>query len=147
MKKRFSIKFTNKSYKEYYSLDGAIVGEVDEALESLEERADEVGKQLGKKRQINLTGAKEKKLRSSGIRIIYQITDRIVDILEIVEILLIDFKRNETDEVKFDQLSMIDQIFDENFDDMDEDIKAEILEHYAHGRVMEAYQIWLNTKK
>lgn len=56
-----------------------------------------VGKPLGKRRQINLTGTREKKLRSSGIRIIYQITDKRVEVLQIVEILLIDFKRNESE--------------------------------------------------
>ena len=66
MEKRFSIKFTKKAYKEYISLDGSIVGEVDVALEY------KVGKPPGNKRQINLTGTKEKKLRSSGIRIIYR---------------------------------------------------------------------------
>jgi mRNA interferase RelE/StbE len=97
MKKRFAVKFTKKSYKEYAALDGAIINEVDEALGTLELRADEVGKPLGKKRQIDLRGTKERKLRSSGIRIIYQITDKRVDILEIVEVLLIDFKKDKTD--------------------------------------------------
>jgi mRNA interferase RelE/StbE len=176
MEKRFSINFTKKALKEYNSLDGAIVGEVDEALESLEERADEVGKPLGNKRQINLTGTKEKKLRSSGIRIIYQITDRRIEVLQIVEILLIDFKRDETelyqeaehrylealkrggtedgnalllwrqkDSVteEIEPINIIDLIFDGWFDSLSENIKDEILDHYAHGRVELAYLVWL----
>ncbi len=97
MEKRFLVQFTKKSLKEYEALDGSIIEEVNTALESLEQRADQVGKLLGNKRQIHLKGTKEKKLRLSGVRIIYQITDQYVDILAIVNILLIDFKKNDTE--------------------------------------------------
>ncbi len=83
MEKRFLVQFTKKSLKEYEALDGSIIEEVNTALESLEQRADQVGKLLGNKRQIHLKGTKEKKLRRSGVRIIYQITDQYVDILAI----------------------------------------------------------------
>lgn len=181
MEKRFAVKFTKKSFKEYEELDGAIIGEVDAALETLESRADEVGKPLGKRRQIDLTGTKEKKLRGSGIRIIYHITDRKVEILEIVEILLIEYKKNDTDiyreaeiryqkarqrrdiddtdrilywnlppsenEVNLNQPSMIDQIFDETFANLDKELKRKILDEYVHGRIESAYQIWLKSRE
>lgn len=41
---------------------------------------------------------------------------------------------------------MIDQIFDEHFDALDESIKEEILYHYAHGRVEEAHNIRIRNK-
>ncbi|WP_175425248.1 hypothetical protein [Paenibacillus nuruki] len=66
MEKRFLVQFTKKSLKEYEALDGSIIEEVNTALESLEQRADQVGKLLGNKRQIHLKGTKEKKLRRSG---------------------------------------------------------------------------------
>jgi len=175
MEKRFLVQFTKKSLKEYEALDGSIIEEVNTALESLEQRADQVGKALGNKRQIHLKGTKEKKLRSSGVRIIYQITDQYVDILAIVNILLIDFKKNDTElymeaEIRFqetkngieppqknspfiwktdiianqdlDQDSMIDQIFDNQFDDLEKSIKDRILHHFSYGEVATAYQIW-----
>jgi len=96
MKKKFIIKMDPDAYHEYERLDNSIIEEVDKALESLEERADEVGKVLGKKRQIDLTGSKEKKLRGPGVRIIYTITNEIVEVLRIVVILAVAYKKDET---------------------------------------------------
>lgn len=100
MENKFIIRMDPDASREYEKLDNSIIGEVDTALESLEKRADEVGKPLGKKFQINLTGSKEKKLRSSGIRIIYTITNDYVDILRIVVILTVAYKKNEIDVYK-----------------------------------------------
>lgn len=175
MAQRFRIKFVPKSWEEYRSLDHSIIEEVNKALESLEERADEVGKALGNRREIRLHGTREKKLRGPGVRIIYQITERQVEVLQIVEILLIDFKKNEdkiykTAEIRhmeafkkgglddsIEELwwsqtlieeeliepSMIDQIFDENFDHLPQLVADEILELYTHGQVTKAYEVWL----
>ncbi|WP_407272057.1 hypothetical protein [Radiobacillus sp. PE A8.2] len=96
MEDKFIIKMDPDAFKEYEDLDNSIVGEVDKALESLEKRADQVGKRLGKKRQIDLTGSKEKKLRRSGVRIIYTITNEYVEVLQIVVILAIGYKKDET---------------------------------------------------
>ncbi|KIL37654.1 hypothetical protein SD71_03400 [Cohnella kolymensis] len=150
---------------------------MDEALQSLEQRADAIGKVLGKKRSVDLTGSKEKKLRSSGIRIIYIISNdfREVEVLQIVEVLLVDFKRkdydvyrdalerlqrywrdgledkedgslywnlNEDNPIDLNEPSMIDQIFNENFDNLDEEIKDKIIELFNHGDVIGAYEIW-----
>lgn len=156
-------------------MDHSIIEEVDKALESLEERADEVGKALGNRRELQLHGTREKKLRGPGVRIIYQITDRQVEVLRIVEILLVDFKKNETKiykraemrhveafkrgglddsiqelwwshasiEEELSKPSMIDQIFDENFDQILQVVADEIIELYARGQVTEAYEVWL----
>lgn len=174
--RRFKVKFCKKAAKEYEDqLNGSMLSEINEALDSLEERADQVGKQLGNKRCIDLTGSKEKKLASSGIRIIYVITNSTnVEILTIVEVLLVAFKKNETDIYEeaerrlnryrtfgiedidnnslfwkpkvpnnndIDVPTMIDQIFDETFDDIEESIKMTIIEHYSRGDVQLALEI------
>jgi uncharacterized protein YicC (UPF0701 family) len=36
--------------------------------------------------------------------------------------------------------------FNEDFDDLEEEIKQDILENYSHGNVELAYQIWLTSK-
>lgn len=180
MEKRFTVKFTIQARKEYDRLDASIIGEVNTALETLEYSADMVGKRLGKKREVNLTGTKERKLRSPGIRIIYQITDRRAEILEIVEVLLVDFKRNETDiykeaqeRLRYERLfgslsddqpelfwtskpaedeavlntpSMIDQIFDEKFDELGLEVQREIIDYYSYGDIDSAYRVWLRAR-
>jgi mRNA-degrading endonuclease RelE of RelBE toxin-antitoxin system len=175
--RRFVVKFCRKAAEEYINLDKTVLGQVNDALESLEQRADEVGKKLGKKRSIDLTGSKEKKLRSKGIRIIYIISNetREVEVQQIVEVLLVDFKRNDIDvyndaferlqyfwehgvqdkddeslywnmdkdePIDLNEPSMIDLIFDENFDNLDESFKSAIIDSYNHGNVVEAYEIW-----
>lgn len=54
-------------------------------MEDLEKRADEIGTPL----KGNLSGYRETKLRDAGIRIIYKITERRINILKIVYILTI----------------------------------------------------------
>ena len=76
--------------KEYAKLDHSVTVIVDKALEELETRADEVGKPLGKKRNGNLTGCKEIKLRDVGIRIVFTISREHVYILQVVFVLAID---------------------------------------------------------
>jgi mRNA-degrading endonuclease RelE of RelBE toxin-antitoxin system len=176
MARRFAVKFTSEALQEYRELDNSIVNEVNKALEELESRADEIGKRLGNKREINLTGIKERKFASSGVRIIFQITGRQVDVLPIVEILLVDFKKNEADmyavaairldkarvfgklddqdpelywnpppaltQADLTQPSMIDQIFDDSFDNIEEGMKQVILDLFYHGDIVAAYEIW-----
>lgn len=96
MKNNFIIKMDPDAHREYEKLDNSIIEEVDKALESLEQRADTVGKILGKKRQIDLTGSKEKKLRGPGVRIIYTITNECIEVLRIVVVLTIAYKKDET---------------------------------------------------
>jgi mRNA interferase RelE/StbE len=84
--KRFEIIFAEGAIKEYKKLDNSIVGIVNNAIDDLEFRADEVGKPL----KGNLYGCKEKKLRNEGIRIIFKIVDDKVNILRIVYILAIE---------------------------------------------------------
>lgn len=54
---------------------------------------------MGNKRGVNLTGCREIKLRDSGLRIIYKITNDKIDILQIVYILIETLKaENNCDE-------------------------------------------------
>lgn len=89
MSQRFAIRFAPEAVKEYDSLDGSVVSVVDKAIDELTDRADEVGKPLGNKRNQKLAGCKEIKLRDAGIRIIFKVTNEKVDVLCIVTILAI----------------------------------------------------------
>ena len=75
MSQRFAIRFAPEAVKEYDSLDGSVVPVVDKAIDELTDRADEVGKHLGNKRNQKLAGCKEIKLRDAGIRIIFRVTN------------------------------------------------------------------------
>ncbi len=83
-KRRFEIRFHPGALKEYQDLDNSAAEIVDKALEELENRTDEVGKTLRNNNDTKLAGCKEIKLRGAGIRIIYRITNEIVDILKVV---------------------------------------------------------------
>ena len=87
---RFEIRLHKAAAKEYDKLDHSVVLQVDKALAELETRADEIGKLLGKKRNINLTGCKEIKLRDAGIRIVFTVIKEQVYVLQVVFVLAID---------------------------------------------------------
>ena len=97
MSQRFVIRFDPDAVKEYESLDGSVVSIVDKAIDELKDRADEVGKPLGNKRNQRLAGCKEIKFRDAGIRIIFRISNEKVDVLCIVYVLAIS--RRDKDQV------------------------------------------------
>lgn len=84
-KPRFEVRLHEKAQREYERLDGSIGGIVNKKLEELEYRADVIGKEL----KGNLAGFREVKLKDAGIRIVYEITGEIVDILEVVNVVTI----------------------------------------------------------
>lgn len=88
--KRFEIKFHPDAAKEYQSLDNSVLAIVNNAIDDLELRADEVGTPLRNNNSTKLAGCKEKKLRTAGIRIVFRVTNEKVDILRIVYILTIE---------------------------------------------------------
>ena len=109
---RFEIRFAVQAFKEYESLDNSVVQIVDKKIEDLEKRADEIGTPL----KGNLSGYREIKLRDAGIRIIYQITEKTINILKIVYILAINkrtagkvfkiaIQRKNSDEVSIEKLT------------------------------------------
>ena len=87
---RFEIRLHKAAAKEYDRLDYSVILLVDKALAELEVRADEIGKSLGKKRNVNLTGCKEIKLRDAGIRIVFLVAKEQVFVLQVVFVLAID---------------------------------------------------------
>lgn len=87
---RFTIKFAPAAAKEYEKLDNSVIDIVDKAIDKLEQRTDEIGTALSNYRDTKLAGCKELKLRESGIRIIFKITDQTVNILQVVYILSIE---------------------------------------------------------
>jgi mRNA interferase RelE/StbE len=89
-KVRFDVRLDPDAAKEYQNLDNSVVEIVDKAIDELEFRADEVGKSLGNMRDIKLAGCKEIKLRDAGIRIIFRITNEIVEVLRVVYIIAIE---------------------------------------------------------
>ena len=86
---RFIIRMHKDAAKEYKKLNHSAAVIVDKALERLEVRADEIGKELGHKRNINLTGCKEVKLRDAGIRIVFTITKEYVNILQVAVVIAV----------------------------------------------------------
>lgn len=92
---RFELRFDKDAYKEYERLDNSVVKIVDDFFEELEIRADEIGKELTNKQSTKLHGCKEIKLKKAGIRIVFRVTNEIVDILRIVYILTIEKREDE----------------------------------------------------
>jgi mRNA interferase RelE/StbE len=88
---KYEIRFHPAALKEYEKLDHSIAGMVDKKLKDLEERAAEIGKPLSG----NLAGYREIKLRDAGIRIIYEIIEDEILILDIVYILAIQKREGE----------------------------------------------------
>ena len=84
---RFKIRFDKKAQKEYDKLDGGVKGHVNKGLAKLRKRADTLGKELENKRNMKLHGCRELKFKGSGVRVIYRITGKLEDELEIVMIL------------------------------------------------------------
>lgn len=84
---RFKLRFDKKAQKEYEKLDGSVKLHVNKGLAKLRTRANTIGKELENKRNMKLYGCRELKFKGSGIRVIYRITGRKEDKLEIVMIL------------------------------------------------------------
>ncbi len=92
---RFELRFDEDAYKEYEKLDNSVAKIVDDFFEELEIRADEIGKDLTNKQSTKLHGCKEIKLKKAGIRIVFRVTNEIIDILRIVYILTIEKREDE----------------------------------------------------
>ena len=80
---RFKIGFICSAVRrEYDSLDGSVRAVVDKGMLRLALRADEIGKPLSGA----LTGCRELKFRSDGIRLIYRICGERIELVEIIAI-------------------------------------------------------------
>lgn len=87
---RFDIRFDPDAAREYQKLDNSIVEIVNKSIDELQYRADDVGKLLSNKHNTKLSGCKEIKLRDAGLRIVFRVTNEMVDILRIVYILAVE---------------------------------------------------------
>lgn len=92
---RFDVILDPDAVKEYNGLDNSVLKIVNKVIDELEIRADEIGKPLGNKRDIKLVGCKEIKLRDAGIRIIFRITNEVVEILRVVYVITIEQRSND----------------------------------------------------
>lgn len=80
--------------KDFMELDGSVRPIVQRQILKLKENADTIGKELGNYNNTKLVGCREIKLLKAGIRIVYQITGRKVDVLEIVLISAIEKRQD-----------------------------------------------------
>lgn len=80
---RFEVEFyCAASKRDYDSLDGSVRTMVDKGIARLALRADEIGKPLSGM----LSGCRELKFRSDGIRVIYRIRNGHVELVQIIAI-------------------------------------------------------------
>lgn len=86
--KRFDIRLDPAAQEEYKQFKNPTLEIINKAIDKLESRADEVGKELSNYTNTKLAGCKEIKLRDAGVRIVFKITNEIVDILRVVYIYL-----------------------------------------------------------
>lgn len=81
---RFELRFYNKKAKdEYLALDGSVKALLRPGLAKLQERADEIGTPL----HGNLAGCRKLKYRKDGWRIVYRVTNDMVELIEVAEII------------------------------------------------------------
>lgn len=92
--KKFEVRFAKEAIKEYENLDNSVLELVNKSIDELEFRADEVGKKLENNSHTKLAGCMEIKLRSAGIRIIFRVTNYVIDILRVVYIVAIQKRSN-----------------------------------------------------
>ena len=95
MEKKFDVRMDPDAAKEYQKLDGTYKKFVNKSIDELEFRADKVGKPLENQNSSKLAGCKEVKLRDTGIRIIFRVTNDIVDVLRIVYIISIEHRSKD----------------------------------------------------
>jgi mRNA interferase RelE/StbE len=94
MAERFQVCMLDGARQDFLELDGSVRPLVQKQILKLKENADILGKELGNYHNVKLAGCRELKLREAGIRIVYQITDLKVEVLEIVLIVAIE-KRHD----------------------------------------------------
>ncbi|MDF2645041.1 MAG: hypothetical protein K0Q73_846 [Paenibacillus sp.] len=80
-----AIRFDAEAAQEYWQLDISVLDEVNRAIDELSYRANEVGEELSHYSNSNpkFAGCKEITLQEAGIRIVFRITNDIVEILRV----------------------------------------------------------------
>lgn len=93
---KFDVRLDSDALKEYNRLDNSVLVVVNKQIDELELRADEIGKPLENNNSTKLAGCREIKLRDAGIRIVYRITNEIVEVLRIVYVLTIEKRSRDS---------------------------------------------------
>ena len=88
--RRFDVRLDPDALREYNKLDNSVLEIVNKHIDELELRADETEKILENNNSTKLAGCREIKLRDAGLRIIYRVTNKTVEVLRIVYILTIE---------------------------------------------------------
>ena len=96
LEKKFDIRLDPDASKEYNKLDNSVIEIVNKIIDELEYRADKIGKNLSNLSSTKLAGCKEIKLRDAGIRIIFRITNEIVEVLKVVYIYTIEKRSDDS---------------------------------------------------
>ncbi|GKV65627.1 MULTISPECIES: type II toxin-antitoxin system RelE/ParE family toxin [unclassified Sporosarcina] len=113
---KFDIRFDVGAAKEYQKIKQPDLTLVNKSIDELMFRADEIGKPLGNKRDMKLAGCREIKLRDAGIRIIYRVSNEIVEVLRVVYILAIEKRSRDfvfkIASVRLNELKNTNQILD-----------------------------------
>ncbi|WP_172136075.1 type II toxin-antitoxin system RelE/ParE family toxin [Adlercreutzia sp. ZJ473] len=78
----YELVFTRAAAKEYEALDGTVRAMVNKGLAKLRTRPNEIGKPLSG----SLSGCRELKFRSDGIRIVYRVRNGKIQIVDILAI-------------------------------------------------------------
>lgn len=86
MKGHLVIRFDADAAKEYRKLEISVLDVVNQAIDELSYRADEVGKELSHSSNPKLEGCKEINLNEAGIRIVFRIANDIVEILRVLPV-------------------------------------------------------------
>lgn len=81
-----AIRFDAGAAQEYWQLDISVLDEVNQAIDELSYRANEVGEELSHYSNPKFAGCKEITLQETGIRIVFRITNDIAEILRVVPV-------------------------------------------------------------
>ncbi|MDQ0872422.1 hypothetical protein QFZ77_001081 [Paenibacillus sp. V4I3] len=79
-----AIRFDAGAAQEYWQLDISVLDEVNQAIDELSYRANEVGEELSHYSDPKCACCKEITLKEAGIRIVFRITNDVVEILRVV---------------------------------------------------------------
>jgi len=113
---KFDVRLDSDAAKHYKKLDNSVIPAVNKAIDELVFRADEVGKTLKNKHSTKLAGCREIKLRAIGIRIVFRITNEMVDILRIVYVLSIEHRSKD----------LVFKVADKRYEELRKKSKAEM---------------------
>ena len=81
-----AIRFDAGAAQEYWQLDISILDEVNQAIDELSYRANEVGEELGYSSNPKFAGCKVITLQEAGIRIVFKITNELAEILRVAPV-------------------------------------------------------------